>query len=76
MFKSIINIFPLFLYTSTPQYVFMAWCLVKCRENFTLPIPIVVYLFFRRIFFYLFHKYYCYFSLVSVFSKLDAKYPM
>jgi hypothetical protein len=22
-------------YTSTPQYVFMAWCLVKRRENFT-----------------------------------------
>jgi hypothetical protein len=24
-------------YTSTPQYVFMAWCLVKHRGNFTLP---------------------------------------
>jgi hypothetical protein len=23
-------------YTSTPQYVFMAWCLVKNRDNFTL----------------------------------------
>jgi hypothetical protein len=22
-------------YTSTPQYVFMVWCLVKHRENFT-----------------------------------------
>jgi hypothetical protein len=22
-------------YTSTPQYVFMAWCLVKYRDNFT-----------------------------------------
>jgi hypothetical protein len=22
-------------YTSTPQYVFMAWCLVKLRDNFT-----------------------------------------
>jgi hypothetical protein len=22
-------------YTSTPQYVFMAWCLVKHRDNFT-----------------------------------------
>jgi hypothetical protein len=22
-------------YTSTPQYVFMAWCLVKQRDNFT-----------------------------------------
>jgi hypothetical protein len=22
-------------YTSTPQYVFMAWCLVKNRDNFT-----------------------------------------
>jgi hypothetical protein len=22
-------------YTSTPQYVFMAWCLVKHKENFT-----------------------------------------
>jgi hypothetical protein len=21
-------------YTSTPQYVFMAWCLVKDRDNF------------------------------------------
>jgi hypothetical protein len=21
--------------TSTPQYVFMVWCLVKCRDNFT-----------------------------------------
>jgi hypothetical protein len=27
-------------YTSTPQYVFMAWCLVKHRDNFTfLPLP-------------------------------------
>jgi hypothetical protein len=24
-------------YTSTPQYAFMAWCLVKHRDNFTLP---------------------------------------
>jgi hypothetical protein len=24
-------------YTSTPQYVFTAWCLVKHRDNFTLP---------------------------------------
>jgi hypothetical protein len=24
-------------YTSTPQYVFMEWCLVKHRDNFTLP---------------------------------------
>jgi hypothetical protein len=23
-------------YTSTPQYVFMAWCLVEYRDNFTL----------------------------------------
>jgi hypothetical protein len=23
-------------YTSTPQYVFMVWCLVKHRDNFTL----------------------------------------
>jgi hypothetical protein len=22
-------------YTSTPQYIFMAWCLVKHRDNFT-----------------------------------------
>jgi hypothetical protein len=22
-------------YTSTPQYVFMAWCLIKHRDNFT-----------------------------------------
>jgi hypothetical protein len=22
-------------YTSTPQYVFMAWCFVKQRDNFT-----------------------------------------
>jgi len=22
-------------YTSTPQYVFMVWCLVKNRDNFT-----------------------------------------
>jgi len=22
-------------YTSTPQYTFMAWCLVKHRDNFT-----------------------------------------
>jgi hypothetical protein len=26
-------------YTSTPQYVFMAWCLVKHRYNFTLALP-------------------------------------
>jgi hypothetical protein len=26
-------------YTSTPQYVFMAWYLVKHRVNFTLPLP-------------------------------------
>jgi len=24
-------------YTSTPQYVFMGWCLVKNTDNFTLP---------------------------------------
>jgi hypothetical protein len=26
------------IYTSTPQYVFMACCLVKHRDNFTLPL--------------------------------------
>jgi hypothetical protein len=26
-------------YNSIPQYVFMAWCLVKHRDNFTLPYP-------------------------------------
>jgi hypothetical protein len=26
-------------YTSTPQYVFMAWCLVKHRDNFPLLLP-------------------------------------
>jgi hypothetical protein len=30
-------------YTSTPQYVFMAWCLVKHRDNFTLTISGEVY---------------------------------
>jgi hypothetical protein len=30
-------------YTSIPQYVFMAWCLVKHRDNFafTLPLPLL-----------------------------------
>jgi hypothetical protein len=23
------------IYTSTPLYIFMAWCLIKCREIFT-----------------------------------------
>jgi hypothetical protein len=26
-------------YTFTLQYVFMAWCLVKHRDNFNLPLP-------------------------------------
>jgi hypothetical protein len=29
----------LWRYTSTPQYVFMAWCLVKHRDNFTFASP-------------------------------------
>jgi hypothetical protein len=32
-------------YTSTPQYVCMAWCLIKHRENFTF------YLYFTTIYF-------------------------
>jgi hypothetical protein len=31
-------------YTSTPQYVFMAWCLIKHRENFTF-----IYLFLSEV---------------------------
>jgi hypothetical protein len=27
-------------YTSTPQYVLMAWCLVKHRDNFTFTLPL------------------------------------
>jgi hypothetical protein len=27
-------------YTSTPQYIFMAWCLVKHRDNFTFTLPL------------------------------------
>jgi hypothetical protein len=27
-------------YTSTPQYVFMAWCLVKHKDNFTFTLPL------------------------------------
>jgi hypothetical protein len=30
------------LYTFTPQYTFMAWCLVKYRDNFTFTLPICV----------------------------------
>jgi hypothetical protein len=30
---------PLWSYTSTPQYVFMAWFLVKHRDNFTFTLP-------------------------------------
>jgi hypothetical protein len=26
-------------YTSTPQYVFMAWCLLKHKDNFTFTLP-------------------------------------
>jgi hypothetical protein len=26
-------------YTFTPQYVFMAWCLIKHRDNFTFTLP-------------------------------------
>jgi hypothetical protein len=29
------------IYTSTPQYVFMAWCLVKHRDNFTFTIQLL-----------------------------------
>jgi hypothetical protein len=29
-------------YTSTPQYVFMVWCLVKHRDNFTFTIIIII----------------------------------
>jgi hypothetical protein len=29
-------------YTSTPQYAFMAWCLVKHRDNFTLSFIIII----------------------------------
>jgi hypothetical protein len=29
-------------YTSTPQYAFMAWCLVKHRDNFTFPLTFLV----------------------------------
>jgi hypothetical protein len=29
-------------YTSTPQYVFMAWCLVKHRDNFTFTLLLLV----------------------------------
>jgi hypothetical protein len=30
-----LHLAPRWRYTSTPQYVFMAWCLVKHRDNFT-----------------------------------------
>jgi hypothetical protein len=26
-------------YTSTPQYIFVAWCLVEQRDNFALTLP-------------------------------------
>jgi hypothetical protein len=32
-------------YTSTPQYVFMAWCLVKHRDNFAITFIFTFYLF-------------------------------
>jgi hypothetical protein len=32
-------------YTSTPPHIFMAWCLVKHRENFILPLPYINLLF-------------------------------
>jgi hypothetical protein len=31
-------------YTSTPQYVFMSWCLVKHRDNFTFTLPHILLL--------------------------------
>jgi hypothetical protein len=27
------------IYTSTPTYIFMAWCLVKHRNSFTITLP-------------------------------------
>jgi hypothetical protein len=30
-------------YTSTPQYIFMAWCLVKHKDNFTFTFIILHY---------------------------------
>jgi hypothetical protein len=37
-------------YISTPQYVFMAWCLVKHRDNFTFYFTLFsVYIYFRLI---------------------------
>jgi hypothetical protein len=32
-------------YTSTPQFIFMAWCLLKHRDNFALRLPYCEYLF-------------------------------
>jgi hypothetical protein len=29
-------------HTSTPQYVFMAWCLVKYRDNFTFTFTLII----------------------------------
>jgi hypothetical protein len=31
------------MYTSTHPYVFMAWCLIKHRDNFTLPYLYLLY---------------------------------
>jgi len=37
-------------YTSTPHYVFMAWCLVKHSENFTFNLQFVKFLPYRNCF--------------------------
>jgi hypothetical protein len=34
-------------YTSTPQYVFMAWCLVKHRDNFTFTLLLLYFILWR-----------------------------
>jgi hypothetical protein len=45
-------------YTSTPQYAFMAWCLVKHRDNFTtrrfnvIEIPALYYYYYYYYYYY------------------------
>jgi hypothetical protein len=59
-------------YTSTPQYVFKAWCLVKHRDNFTFSLPLLFYvcaysrILFCESFYKLFHLL---FKLSLIFSK-------
>jgi hypothetical protein len=60
-------------YTSTPQYIFMAWCLVKHRDNFTFTFLPFTFIELVELYFQVPIRHYLYIGIIKIISTFYTR---